>query len=66
MATRPLLLSPLIERLENLDHEREYWQSFLALTKTLISIGIKSAVKMLQILSKEDYLLGEPLTFPLR
>ncbi|BAE65657.1 unnamed protein product [Aspergillus oryzae RIB40] len=57
VATRPLLLSPLIERLENLDHEREYWQSFLALTKTLISIGIKSAVKMLQILSKEDYLL---------
>ncbi|RMZ46286.1 hypothetical protein CA14_008158 [Aspergillus flavus] len=57
VATRPLLLSALIERLENLDHEREYWQSFLALTKTLISIGIKSAVKMLQILSNEDNLL---------
>ncbi|QMW35971.1 hypothetical protein G4B84_011500 [Aspergillus flavus NRRL3357] len=57
VATRPLLLSALIERLENLDHEREYWQSFLALTKTLIFIGIKSAVKMLQILSNEDNLL---------
>ncbi|KAE8330613.1 hypothetical protein BDV39DRAFT_212915 [Aspergillus sergii] len=57
VATRPLLLSALIERLENLDHEREYWQSFLALTKTLISIGIKSAVKMLQILSNDDNLL---------
>ncbi|KAB8263078.1 hypothetical protein BDV32DRAFT_136151 [Aspergillus pseudonomiae] len=57
VATRPLLLSALIERLENLDHEREYWRSFLALTKTLISIGIKSAVKMLQILSNDDNLL---------
>ncbi|KAE8340570.1 hypothetical protein BDV24DRAFT_175258 [Aspergillus arachidicola] len=57
VATRPLLLSALIERLENLDHEREYWQSFLALTKTLISTGIKSAVKMLQILSNDDNIL---------
>ncbi|KAE8420420.1 hypothetical protein BDV36DRAFT_281516 [Aspergillus pseudocaelatus] len=57
VATRPLLLSALVERLENLDHEREYWKSFLALTKTLISIGIKSAVKMLQILSNDDNLL---------
>lgn len=59
VATRPLLLSALMERLKNLDHEREDWQEFLALTKTLISTGIKSAVKTLQILSNNDNLLGQ-------
>ncbi|KGO64981.1 Transcription factor, fungi [Penicillium italicum] len=57
VATRPLLLSALMERLENLDNEREDWQEFLALTKTLISTGIKSAAKTLQILSGDDGLV---------
>ena len=58
VATRPLLLSILKERLEKLDHGEEDWQSFLAPTKALINTGIKSAVKTLQILSDEDSLLG--------
>ncbi|KAI9034871.1 Zn(II)2Cys6 transcription factor [Aspergillus affinis] len=56
-ATRPLLLSVLKERLDKLGHEEENWESFLAPTKTLISTGIKSAAKTLQILSDEDSLL---------
>lgn len=60
VATRPLLLSALKERLENLDNEKEDWQQFLSLTKTLICTGIKSATKTLQILSNSDTLLGEP------
>lgn len=62
VATRPLLLSALTERLENLDQEEEDWQDFLALAKTLISTGIKSAVKTLQILTNEDNLLGKRMT----
>jgi proline utilization trans-activator len=58
VATRPLLLSILKERLEKLDYGAEDWQTVLALTKTLISVGIKSAVKTLQILSDDDSLLG--------
>lgn len=61
VATRPLLLSLLKERLENLDREREDWQDFLALTKTLISTGIRSAEKTLQILSEDDGLLGKSM-----
>jgi proline utilization trans-activator len=54
-----LLLSILKERLEKLGHEEEEdWQSFLAVTTTLISTGIKSAYKMLEILSYEES-LGE-------
>lgn len=58
IATRPLLLSVLKERLEKLGRAEEDWQKFLALPKSLISIGIKSAVKTLQILSDENSLLG--------
>ncbi|KAF5856487.1 hypothetical protein ETB97_007289 [Aspergillus alliaceus] len=65
VATRPVLLSALMERLENLAHKREYWRAFLALTKTLISSGIKSAVKSLQILSNDDNLLEMFLPYDL-
>ncbi|KAB8261466.1 hypothetical protein BDV32DRAFT_158214 [Aspergillus pseudonomiae] len=41
-----------------LDHGEEDWQNFLAPTKSLISTGIKSAAKTLQILTHEDSLLG--------
>lgn len=59
VATRPLLLSVLKGRLEKLGHgDEEDWQSLLAPTKALISTGIKSAAKTLQILSDEDGLLG--------
>ncbi|KAH8433304.1 fungal specific transcription factor domain-containing protein [Aspergillus melleus] len=64
-ATRPLLLSVLKERLDKLGHEEENWESFLAPTKTLISTGIKSAAKTLQILSDEDSLLEVFLPFQL-
>ena len=58
IATLSLILSVLKERLDKLGRGDEDWQSFLALTTTLISTGIKSAVKTLQILSDEDSLLG--------
>ncbi|RAL16619.1 Zn(II)2Cys6 transcription factor [Aspergillus homomorphus CBS 101889] len=54
VATRPLLLSVLKERLDTLNEVDEDWQTFLAPTKTLIATGIKSAAKTLQILSDED------------
>lgn len=54
-----MLLSVLRERLEKLNSGGEDWQTFLALTKPLITTGIKSAVKTLQILSSEDSLLGK-------
>ncbi|OJJ35927.1 hypothetical protein ASPWEDRAFT_532510 [Aspergillus wentii DTO 134E9] len=57
LATRPLLLSVLKERLEKLDHGEEDWKSLLAPTRALIHTGIKSAVKTLQILSDENSLL---------
>lgn len=59
VATRPLLLSVLKERLGKLGHGEEDWQSLLAPTKALISTGIKSASKTLQILTDEDSLLGK-------
>ncbi|KAJ5093546.1 hypothetical protein N7456_009407 [Penicillium angulare] len=65
VATRPLLLSALMERLENLDNEREDWQEFLALTKTIISVGIKSAAKTLQILSDDECLVEAFLLYDL-
>lgn len=59
VATRPLLLSLLKERLDKLDHGEGDWQGFLNLTKPLISTSIKSSIKTLQILSSEDGLLGK-------
>ncbi|EFY88563.1 C6 transcription factor [Metarhizium acridum CQMa 102] len=57
-ATRPPLLAALKERSELLGHpDDENWDSFLAQTATVISAGIKSAAKTLQILSKEYSLL---------
>lgn len=58
MATRPLLLSLITELLEKLNQESEAVQSLLTLTKTLLSAGIKSASKTLQILSEEDSISG--------
>lgn len=58
VATRPLLLSVLKERLGKLGHGDEDWPSLLAPTKALISTGIKSASKTLQILTDEDSFLG--------
>lgn len=58
VATRPLLLSLLKERLEKLDQGEGDWQGFLNLTKPLISTSIKSSIKTLQVLSSEDGLLG--------
>ncbi|RYP72060.1 hypothetical protein DL769_004547 [Monosporascus sp. CRB-8-3] len=63
VATRPLLLSLLQERLDKLGHGDENWRSFLALTTNLISTGIKSAVKSLQILFSEDSILVFDLEF---
>lgn len=60
VATRPLLLSVLKERLQKLGHGAEDWQSIVAPTNALISAGIKSAAKTLQILTDEDSLLGTP------
>ncbi|KAL1634393.1 hypothetical protein SLS56_002403 [Neofusicoccum ribis] len=65
VATRPLLLSVLKERLERLGREKEGWQSILAHTTSLISTGIKSAAKTLQILSDEDIILEVFLPFDL-
>ena len=64
VATRPLLLSVLKERLQKLGHGAEDWQSIVAPTNALISAGIKSAAKTLQILTDEDSLLGtyNPIT----
>ncbi|KAJ0414775.1 hypothetical protein BJY00DRAFT_305383 [Aspergillus carlsbadensis] len=63
VATRPLLLSILKERLERLGHGAEDWQSIVAPTNALISAGIKSASKTLQILTDEDSLLETFLPF---
>ncbi|GLB07486.1 hypothetical protein AtubIFM57258_002827 [Aspergillus tubingensis] len=63
VATRPLLLSVLKERLDRLGHGPEDWQSIVAPTDGLISAGIKSAIKTLQILKDEDNLLDVFLPF---
>ncbi|CAI7582224.1 unnamed protein product [Penicillium bialowiezense] len=66
VATRPLLLSVLKERLDrlgDLNHREDDWRSFLAPTKALISTGIKSAIQTLQILTDEDSLLEVFLPF---
>lgn len=59
IATRPLLLSVLKERMENLDRPEEEWQDFFVLPRNLVSIGIRSAVKSLEILSDDEILLGK-------
>ncbi|KAF7595575.1 hypothetical protein BBP40_005610 [Aspergillus hancockii] len=65
VALRPLLLSVLKERLDKLGHGEEDWEHFLAPIKSLISTGIKSAAKTLQILTDEDSLLEVFLPFDL-
>ncbi|KAB8248430.1 hypothetical protein BDV35DRAFT_403587 [Aspergillus flavus] len=65
VATRPLLLSVLKERLEKLGHGEEDWQSLLVATVALIATGIKSAAKTLQLLTDEDDLLEAFLPFDL-
>ncbi|GKZ67843.1 hypothetical protein AnigIFM50267_002395 [Aspergillus niger] len=57
VATRPLLLSALMERLSTLNSTNEEIGNSLDLTKTLITAGIKSASKTLQIISNSDSLL---------
>ncbi|KAI1088767.1 hypothetical protein F5B19DRAFT_470128 [Rostrohypoxylon terebratum] len=58
VGTRPLLLSVLKERLDVLGYPSDdHCESFLAQTGTVISTGIKSAAKTLQILSSEYSLL---------
>lgn len=61
VATRPLLLLVLKERLDNINRGREDFRSFdsfLVLTTTLIITGIRSAEKTVHILSHEETLLG--------
>ncbi|RJE19496.1 hypothetical protein PHISCL_08158 [Aspergillus sclerotialis] len=65
VATRPLLLSVLKERLDKLGRADEDWQKFLALPKSLISTGIKSAEKTIQIIGNENGLLETFLPFDL-
>ncbi|KAF5020812.1 hypothetical protein F66182_7151 [Fusarium sp. NRRL 66182] len=66
VATRPLLLSVLKERLDILGHPSdENWESFLGQTAAVIATGIKSAVKTLQILTSEYSLLEVFLPYDL-
>ncbi|KAG5657394.1 hypothetical protein KAF25_005958 [Fusarium avenaceum] len=66
VATRPLLLSVLKERLDILGHPgNENSEAFLEQTATVISTGIKSAVKTLQILTSEYSLLEVFLPYDL-
>ncbi|EEU45355.1 uncharacterized protein NECHADRAFT_41510 [Fusarium vanettenii 77-13-4] len=66
IATRPLLLSVLKERLDILGHPGdENWESFFSQTAAVISTGIKSAVKTLQILTTEYSLLEVFLPYDL-
>lgn len=61
-ATRPLLLSVMKERLDMLGIQGdEDWSDFLAHTGSVISTGIKSAVKTLEILAGEYSILGKML-----
>ncbi|KAI2462765.1 hypothetical protein F4781DRAFT_419001 [Annulohypoxylon bovei var. microspora] len=58
VGTRPLLLSVLKERLDALGYlGDDHCESFLAQTRTVISTGIKSAAKTLQILTSEYSIL---------
>ncbi|GKZ32774.1 hypothetical protein AbraIFM66950_002398 [Aspergillus brasiliensis] len=56
-ATRPLLLSVLQARLGKLGRAEEEWHEAVALPKSLLSTGIRSAVKTLEILSDENIVL---------
>ncbi|GKZ44513.1 hypothetical protein AbraIFM66951_006717 [Aspergillus brasiliensis] len=61
--TRHVTLLYHQERLDRLSHGLEDWQSIVAPTDGLISAGIKSAIKTLQILKDEDNLLDVFLPF---
>ncbi|KAF9775296.1 hypothetical protein IL306_006621 [Fusarium sp. DS 682] len=66
VATRPLLLSVLKERLDILGQPGgENSEAFLGQTAAVISTGIKSAVKTLQILTSEYSLLEVFLPYDL-
>ncbi|KAF9872457.1 hypothetical protein CkaCkLH20_09954 [Colletotrichum karsti] len=66
VATRPLLLSILKERLDMLGRDVDVnWESVLSHTSGIISSGIKSATKTLQILSSEYSLLEVFLPYDL-
>ncbi|KAF5657455.1 hypothetical protein FHETE_10425 [Fusarium heterosporum] len=66
VATRPLLLSVLKERLDILGHPgNENSEAFLGQTAAVISTGIKSAAKTLQILTSEYSLLEVFLPYDL-
>ncbi|CAK7221442.1 hypothetical protein SBRCBS47491_004527 [Sporothrix bragantina] len=63
-ATRPLLLSVMKERLDLLGFQGdENWTNFLQQTGSVISIGIKSAAKTLQILTSEFSVLDAFLPY---
>ncbi|ATY65318.1 C6 transcription factor [Cordyceps militaris] len=63
-ATRPLLLSVMKERLDLLGcRGDEDWTDFLAQTGSVISTGIKSAAKTLQILTSEYSVLDSFLPY---
>lgn len=59
MATRPLLLSALKQKLDSFGEDARNLESLLAPLTPLMSTGIKSAVKTLQILSVEECLTGK-------
>ncbi|KAH6976653.1 C6 transcription factor [Ilyonectria destructans] len=63
-ASRPLLLSVMKERLDILGFQGdEDWTDFLAQTGSVISTGIKSAAKTLQILTSEFSVLDAFLPY---
>ncbi|KAF6830286.1 hypothetical protein CPLU01_07461 [Colletotrichum plurivorum] len=65
MATRPLFLSALKQQLDSFGEGAQDLESFLAPLTPLMSTGIKSAVKTLQILSVEDSLIEVFMPFDL-
>ncbi|KAF0318009.1 hypothetical protein GQ607_014794 [Colletotrichum asianum] len=65
IATRPLLLSALKQQLDNFGRGLPDMEGFMAPLIPLMSTGIKSAVKTLQILSGEDTLIEVFLPFDL-
>ncbi|WQF77306.1 hypothetical protein CDEST_02320 [Colletotrichum destructivum] len=65
MATRPLFLSALKQELESLTDDQGDSMSLSTPLRSLVSTGIKSAMKTLQILSGEDSLLEVFLPFEL-
>ncbi|KAF4431659.1 hypothetical protein CFRS1_v011199 [Colletotrichum fructicola] len=65
IATRPLLLSALKQQLDHFGRGLPDMEGFMAPLIPLMSTGIKSAVKTLQILSGEDTLIEVFLPFDL-